>query len=73
MLAKCGIWNDAFEFHVPFQSLVKLPQVVQSQPSVSPPPAGNLLLTPFKVPANSADLFACFDLPRGVVHPLFVV
>jgi hypothetical protein len=70
---KREIWHDPFQFHVPFQLLVKLPQVVQSQPSVLPPPARNLLLHPFKLPANSADLFACLDLPRGVVHPLFVV
>jgi hypothetical protein len=67
------IWNDAFGFHVPFQSLVKRPQVDQPQRSVWLPPVGNLLPSYFKLPANSADLFSCFDLPRGVVHPLFAV
>jgi hypothetical protein len=67
------IWNDAFGFHVPFQSLVKQPQVVQSQRIVWLPPAAIFLLSHFKLPTNSADLFDCFDLPRGVAHPLFAV
>jgi hypothetical protein len=73
MLVRREIWNEAFGFHVPFHSLVKRLQVVPSQRSVSPPPAGNLLLPPFKLPTNSADLFACLELRRGVAHPLFAV
>jgi hypothetical protein len=73
MLGGREIWNDAFEFHVPLQSLVKLRQVVQLQPGLWLPPAGNLPFPPFKLAANSADFFTRFDLPRGVAHPHFAV
>jgi len=73
MLVRREMRHDPFQFHVPLQSLVKRPQVDQSPGGVRLPPAKNLLPPPFKVVANSADLFACFDLPRGVAHPLFAV
>jgi hypothetical protein len=73
MLVRREIWNDAVGFQIPFQSLVKQPQVVQSQRIVWLPPVGNLLLSDFKLPAKSAELFASLDLPRGVAHPLFAV
>jgi len=73
MIVRGSIWHDPFQFYVPLQLLVKLQQVVEFQSSVSPHLAGNLLLPTFKLPANSTDLSACFDLPSGLVHPLFAV